>query len=145
MTSETSPTDNNLTPEEQQDNLESSSVALAFVLHAIKLNEAVNTLDFEKFMIHEIFPTVDTRGLSSGNENFKPDQHFLLGGREADEYVWMVRLEYFVHQTPRPTWLHVRGNGSFEGVKNRIEKFGKKISTEILYDVKEWHQRLGLS
>ena len=143
MTDETSPTDNSLTQEAQKDTLSSSSVALAVVLHAIKLNEAANTLDFEKFMLHEIFPTADTRGLSSGNENFKPDQHFLLGGREPDEYVWMIRLEYFVHQTPLPNWLHVRANGSFEGVRDKIEEFGKKISTEVLYDVKEWHQRLG--
>jgi hypothetical protein len=95
-------------------------------------------------MLNEIFPAVDTRASSAwSSEESTPDQHFLLGGRGPNEYVWMIRLEYFVHHTPTPTWLFNRATESFDMVKDKIEQFGTLTSTEVLYDVKEWHQRLG--
>ena len=94
-------------------------------------------------MLNEIFPTVDTRGSGFSDMNVNPDQHFLLGGRAFDEYVWMIRLEYFIHHTPLPTWLGRRASESYASVKKKIEPFGTRTSTELLYDVKEWHQRLG--
>lgn len=124
--------------------LESSSIALAFVLHTIKLHETADAVAFESFMLKEVFPEVDTRRSGVGDDDAAPDQHFLLGGRSFDEYVWMIRLEYFVHHTPLPTWLGNRARESYAGVKAKIETFGKRTATELLYDVKEWHQRLGM-
>ena len=124
--------------------LDSASIALAFVLHTIKLHETADAVDFEKFMLKEIFPAVDTRDSRFGDMEVTPDQHFLLGGRSFDEYVWMIRLEYFIHQTPLPNWLGNRARESYASVKDKIEQFGMRTSTELLYDVKEWHQRLGI-
>jgi hypothetical protein len=122
--------------------LDSSSIALAFVLHTIKLHDTVDAVAFEKFMLNEVLPVVDTHSPHLGET--APDQHFLLGGRGLDEYVWMIRLEYFIHQTPLPTWLGNRARESYAGVKDKIEQFGTRTETELLYDVKEWHQRLGI-
>jgi hypothetical protein len=124
--------------------LESSSIALAFVLHSIKLHETADAVAFETLMLEEVFPEVDTRGSGVGDMDVAPDQHFLLGGRSFDEYVWMIRLEYFVHHTPLPTWLGNRARDSYAGVKAKIEQVASRTSTELLYDVKEWHQRLGM-
>jgi hypothetical protein len=127
------------------ESLDSSTIALAFALHSIKLNETANEFDFEKFMLNEIFPSVDTRELGRApSVELAPDQHFLLGGRGFEEYVWMVRLEYFIHHTPLPTWLGRRAREGYASVKDKIEQFGTRTSTELLYDVKEWHQRLGV-
>jgi hypothetical protein len=124
--------------------LDSGTIALAFALHTIKLNETANERDFGKFMLNEIFPSVDTRELDFPGAELNPDQHFLLGGRGFDEFVWMMRLEYFIHHTPLPTWLDRRAREGFASVKDKIEQFGTRTSTELLYDVKEWHQRLGI-
>jgi hypothetical protein len=125
--------------------LESSSIALAFVLHSLKLRETADAVAFETLMLEEVFPEVDTRGSGVGDMDVAPDQHFLLAGRSFDEYVWMIRLEYFVHHTPLPTWLGNRARDSYAGVKAKIEQVASRTSTELLYDVKEWHQRLGMS
>jgi len=50
---------------------ETNPVALSF--RKIALRQGVNKQAFEKSMLEELFPTVDT----SGN-GFAPDQHFLL-------------------------------------------------------------------
>lgn len=73
-----------------------------------------------------------------------PDRHSLLSGRNVDEYVWMVQMEYYIHHTPLPNWLGRRARETFAGVKDKIEQFGTRIQTDLLYDVGEWHQRLGL-
>lgn len=124
--------------------LESSSIALAFVLHTIKLHDTTDAVAFEELMLKQVFPEVDTRGSGLADSDVAPDQHFLLGGRSFDEYVWMIRLEYFVHHTPLPSWLGNRARESYAGVKEKIEQFAARTDTELLYDVKEWHQRLGM-
>ncbi len=108
-----------------------------------KLHQTANGFDFEKFVLKEIFPAVDTWDQGFGGVEMNPDQHFLLVGRSFDEYVCMIRLDHFIHATPLPTWLGRRANESYADVKDRIEPFGMLTSTELLYDVKEWHQRLG--
>ena len=143
MSDKTSSKTSSVGQEAKTSSLESSSIALAFVLHSIKLHQTANGFDFENFMLKEIFPAVDTRDQGFGDMESNPDQHFLLGGRSFDEYVWMIRLEYFIHATPLPTWLGRRANESYAGVKDKIKQFGTLTSTELLYDVKEWHQRLG--
>jgi hypothetical protein len=44
----------------------------------------------------------------------------------------------------KPTWWYNRATESFDMVKDKIEQFGTLTSTEVLYDVKEWHQCLGI-
>jgi hypothetical protein len=144
MTDQTSSTTRSVEQEAKTSALDSSIVALAFVLHTIKLHETADAVDFEKFMLKEIFPTVDTRDSGFGHMESIPDQHFLLGGRSFDEYVWMIRLEYYIHHTPLPNWLSRRARESYARVKDKIEQFSTRTSTELLYDVKEWHQRLGI-
>jgi hypothetical protein len=111
------------------ESLASSTIALAFALHTIKLNETANELDFEKFMLNEVFPSVDTRGLGFPAVELAHDQHFLLGARGFDEYVWMMRLEYFIHHTHLPTWLGGRAREGYASVKDKIEQFGTRTST----------------
>jgi hypothetical protein len=119
----------------------SSSNGLAFALHTIKLHETIGGRDFERFMIREIFPAVNTQ--EPGVEDMGPDQHFLLDGGSDGEYVWMIRLEYFIHQTPTPNWLLNRVTESYSSVKDKIEPFGSLVSTRLLYDVERWLRRVG--
>ena len=118
----------------------SSSNGLAFGLHTIKLHETTNGRDFSRFMIKEIFPTVDTKDPGFGDTG--PDQHYLLDGGSDGEYVWMVRMEYFIHHTPTPTWLLDRVTESYSSVKDKIEPFGTLASTKLLYDVERWLHRV---
>ena len=120
----------------------SSSNGLAFALHTIRLHAAANERDFERFMIREIFPTVNTQ--DPGGEDMGPDQHFLLDGGSDGEYVWMIRLEYFIHQTPTPTWLSNRVTESYSSVEDKIEPLGALVSTRLLTDVERWLRRLGV-
>ena len=61
---------------------------IAYVLQTINLHDGVNGDEFQKFMLQELFPTVDT------NPDGEPGQHILLNGGSYDEYVWMSRLAY---------------------------------------------------
>ena len=131
----------NAEPGEEPSAGASSSNGLAFALHTIRLHETANGRDFERFMIKEIFPAVNTKDPGFGDT--EPDQHYLLDGGNDDEYVWMIRLEYFIHQTPTPTWLSNRVRESYAGVEDRIEPFGTLVSTRLLYDVERWLRRLG--
>jgi hypothetical protein len=128
--------------EAEQSARNSSSNGLAFVLHTIKLHETANGPDFEKFIIREIFPAVNTQ--KSRFKEMAPDQHFLLDGGNDGEYVWMIRMEYFIHQTPTPTWLSNRVTESYSSVKDKIEPFGTLVSTKLLYDIERWLRRLGV-
>lgn len=129
----------------QQESLQSDVIGLAFVFHTIKLNEGVDEQTFEKFMLDEIFPAVNTQEPSSVGAEAGPDHHRLLAGQSWEgDYVWMIHLEYVIHHTPLPNWLVRRASESYERVADKINAFGKKITTNILYDINEWHQRLGL-
>ena len=128
-----------------QESLQSDVIGLAFVFHTIKLNEGIDEQTFEKFMLNEIFPAVNTQGSGLAGADGGPDHHRLLAGQlSAREYIWMIHLEYFIHHTPLPNWLVKRASDSYEKVTDKIEAFGDKTATRILYDVGEWHQRLGL-
>ena len=120
----------------------SSSGGLAFALHEIKLHETSDVRDFERLMLTEVFPTVNTQ--EPDVQDMGPDQHFLLDGGSDGQYVWMIRIEYFMHHTPSPTWLHNRVEKSVSAVKDKIEPFGTLVSTRLLYDVERWRRRLGL-
>ncbi len=105
----------------------------AYSFREIRLHEDVNNDAFEKFMVEELFPTVDT-----SDNGFGPDQHLLLQGDwPGDVYVWMSRLEYFVHQTPFPAWLSSRLGSMYEDAREKLEPFGAYTSEglEISYDV----------
>jgi hypothetical protein len=119
----------------------SSSRGLAFAMHTIKLHETAATHDFEALMIREVFPAVSTH--DSGFGDNEPDQHFLLDGGSDREYVWMIRLDYFVHHVPAPTWLLNRAEESYASVKVKIEPFGTLVSSRTFYDVGRWRRRLG--
>ena len=129
----------------QQEFLQSDSIGLAFIFHAIKLNEGVDERKFEKFMLDEIFPTVNTQGSGFAGAEAGPDHHRLLAGQPWEgDYIWMIHLEYAIHHTPFPNWLARRASASYERVAGKIKAFGERSTTNILYDVQEWHQRLGL-
>jgi hypothetical protein len=100
------------------DQQEANPVALSF--RKIALHEGVSHRDFEKFMLEELFPTIDT-----SDDGFAPDQHFLLQEDwPSDVYVWMSRLEYSVHQTPFPGWLSNRLFDIYENAQGKLEPFG---------------------
>jgi hypothetical protein len=110
---------------------------VAIVLRTIKLRDGVAEDTFEKFMLEELFPNVQT-----GSEN-EPDQHLLLRGGSRDEYVWMSRLTYAIHQTPLPVWLLDRVKEMYDGVREKVERFGTQTLSEVYYDVAAWRRRLG--
>jgi hypothetical protein len=111
---------------------------VAFALHTIKLHDGVNEDEFEKFMLEELFQSVDT------NPNGESDQHTLLNGGSQDEYVWMSRLEYEIHHTPLPTWLLNRVESMVnDDVRKELEPYGTDIASTVYYDVAGWRQRLG--
>jgi len=114
-----------------------SDTPVAFALHMIKLHPGVNEDDFEKYMLEVLFPTVDT------SPNGESDQHFLLNGGQRDEYVWMSRLAYDLHQTPLPNWLLNRVESQVDGVREKLESFGTHTASTTYYDVVGLRRRLG--
>jgi hypothetical protein len=116
---------------------ESSDHQVAFVLQNLNVKDGADKDDFEKFMLEKLFPSVDTSG--DGEE---PDQHFLLGG-SSNEYLWMSRLEYSVHQTPFPTWLTDRVRRIQESAQEKLEPFATRTSSETYFDVARWRRFLG--
>lgn len=114
-----------------------SGTPVAFALHTIKLHDGVNEDEFEKFMLEELFQTVDT------NPDGESDQHFLLNGGGSDEYVWMSRLAYEVHHTPLPTWLFNRVESMVNDVRKELEPYGTHVASTVYYDVAGWRQKLG--
>jgi hypothetical protein len=116
---------------------ESSGRQVAFVLQNLTVKDGADKDDFEKFMLEKLFPSVDTSG--DGEE---PDQHFLLGG-SSNEYLWMSRLEYSVHQTPFPTWLMDRVRAIQESAQGKLEPFATRTSSETYFDVARWRRFFG--
>lgn len=85
----------------QQDSLQSDMIGLAFVFHTIELNEGVDKQEFEKFMLDEIFPIINTQRSSAANIETGPDHHRLLVSQPWEgDYIWMIHLEYAIHHTP---------------------------------------------
>jgi hypothetical protein len=119
----------------------SASNGLAFALHTIQLHTTADANAFEALMIREVFPAVSTHDAGFGDN--EPDQHFLLDGDSDRKYVWMIRLAYFVHATPTPTWMLNRVEESYASVKDKIEPFGTLVSSRAFYDVARWRRRLG--
>ena len=111
---------------------------IAYAVHTIKLHDGVNGDEFEKFMLDELFPTVNT------NPDGEPDQHFLLNGGSHNEYVWMSRLAYEIHHTPLPTWLLNRVESMLDDVRGKLEPYGTHTASTTYYDVAGWRSRLGL-
>jgi hypothetical protein len=106
---------------------------VAYSFRELRLHEDVNNDAFERFMIGELFPTIDT-----SDNGFGPDQHLLLQDDwHSDVYVWVSRLEYFVHQTPFPAWFSSRLGSMYEDAREKLEPFGAYTSEglEISYDV----------
>ena len=124
--------------------LDEPSTGQAFILHQLKIPEDANKQNFEVFMLKEIFPLVNTQDSTVDKNGMAADQHFLLDGSVLSDYVWMIRMEYSIHHTPLPTWLNKRAEESYNKVKNKIEEFATLVTTVVMYDVKEWHQRLGI-
>jgi len=117
------------------DRQEANPVALSF--RKIALHEGVSHSDFEKFMLEELFPTIDT-----SENGFAPDQHSLMRFQEdwssgVRTYVWMSRLEYFVHQTPFPNWLFMRLSDMYEDAQAKLEPFGSYPADtfDIAFDI----------
>jgi|SRR5215218_6922618 len=113
------------------DQQDTNPIALSF--RKVALHEGVRHEDFKKFMLEELFPTIDT-----SEDGFAPDQHFLLQEDwPSDVYVWMSRLEYWVHQTPLPQWLINRLSDMYENAQGKLEPFGSytENTLDIAFDV----------
>jgi hypothetical protein len=115
------------------DQQDTNPIALSF--RKVALHEGVRHEDFEKFMLEELFPSIDT-----SEDGFEADQHFLLQEEEdwpSDVYVWMSRLQYSVHQTPFPTWLHNRLHDMYENAQGKLEPFGSYTvdTLDVSFDV----------
>jgi hypothetical protein len=113
------------------DQQDTNPIALSF--RKVALHEGVRHEDFEKFMLEELFPTIDT-----SEDGFAPDQHFpLQEDWPSDVYVWMSRLQYSVHQTPFPTWLHNRLHDMYENAQGKLEPFGSYTvdTLDVSFDV----------
>jgi hypothetical protein len=113
------------------DQQDTNPIALSF--RKVALHESVRHEDFEKFMLEELFSTIDT-----SEDGFAPDQHFLLQEDwPSDVYVWMSRLEYSVHQTPFPQWLTGRLSDMYENAQGKLEPFGSytEDTLDIAFDV----------
>ena len=111
---------------------------VAYTLHRIKLREGVSDDDFERFMLEQVFPAVDT-----SEQDEQPDQHFLLGSEMfGDDYVWMSRLEYWIHHHPLPNWLGQRVERQAKESGEKLEPFGRITSSTTYYDVTGWRARL---
>ena len=104
---------------------------IAVLLHRISLHDSASEDEFEKFMLDEVFPSIDT-----SSEGEAPDQQVLLHGGSPNEYVWMSRLEYWIHQTPFPTWLSNRVERTQELLQEKLTRFGVRTSSELYYDVR---------
>jgi hypothetical protein len=129
----------------QKDTLEAHDIGLALVFHTIRLQDGANAQDFEELMLDEIFPVANSQESSFAGEGASPDTHRLLASNQFDkEYTWMIQMEYFIHHTPLPNWLSQRAAEIYESMAGKIEEFGEKTGTKIMYDVREWRQRLGL-
>jgi hypothetical protein len=111
---------------------------VAFVQQMITLREDVSADDFEKFVLEEVFPSIDTSGDGEG-----PDQHVLLAGSVSNEYVWLSRLEYMIHQTPLPQWLFNRVERLRQETPEKLEIFATRMPPQVHYDVTGWRRRLG--
>jgi hypothetical protein len=112
---------------------------VAYAYHTIKLHDGVDSDDFEKHMLDEVFPALDT-----SEEGEAADQHFLLGSDTlGNDYVWMSRLEYWVHQTPLPNWLLQRVERQAKEGGVRLEPFATIAGSTVHYDVTGWRARLG--
>lgn len=113
--------------------------AVAMVSMIIVLDEEASADEFERFMLLELFPTVDT-----GGEGEEPDQHVLLMDRQSSrEYTWSARLNYSIHQTPTPDWLLNRVRDMHAAASDRVSPFGTGTSGALLFDVAGWRRQLG--
>ena len=116
----------------------SKSKPVAVVLHRITLREGADRDAFERCVLEEVFPAVAT-----SKDDEAPDQHVLLNGGDRDAYVWMARLEYFVHHTPLPTWLSNRAEKMQQDAGGKLAAFSTLAPPDIYYDVVGWRRRLG--
>ncbi len=117
--------------------VDEDSGGVAFSLRRIRLKEDSDRDEFERFMLEDLFPSVDTS--DSGEE---PDQHFLVQDTQSsDEYIWLTRMEYFIHQTPTPGWLLRRVEEMHGNAEERLSKYATALSSETHYDVARWRKR----
>jgi hypothetical protein len=116
----------------------SAAAPVAVVLQRIVAHEGVSGDDLERFLLGEVFPSLDTSG-----DGEAPDQQFLFSDGTPGEYLWMSRLEYSIHQTPLPTWLSERVRSMQEGVQEKLKALATRTSSETYYDVIPWRRILG--
>jgi hypothetical protein len=116
-----------------------SDTPVAFVLQRILRRDDVNDDSFERRMVSDVFPSVNTN-----DEGAPPDRHLLLRNGAPNEYVWMSYLEYAVHQTPVPLWLSDRVQKMEKDVPEKLETLGTRTSFEFYYDVGAWRRRIGI-
>lgn len=111
-------------------------VGTAIVLQRIVPKDGVNAGDLENLILHDVFASVDT----SGGEG-TPDEHTLLD--DGAEYIWMSRLEYFMHATPTPAWLTDRVDDLHKQAHAKLDAMATLPEEPFHYDVGAWRHHLG--
>src|SRR4051794_33429057 len=106
--------------------IDEASVGLAHILHFITLKEQAKADDFERLMLGSVFEQVDTQKEDFSDKGIVPDAHSLLATKDfGRDYVWEIRMHYFMHQTATPGWLLRRADSSIGQVIDDIEPFAQ--------------------
>jgi|1185.fasta_scaffold1057755_1 hypothetical protein len=109
----------------------------AYVLHALTLRDAGRDEEFQKFMLAQLLPSINT------SPEDDPDQHTLLGG-DTGNYVCLSRLSYGVHQTPFPTWLVDQVEELTRKLQAGLKDFANVSKSAFYYDVAAWRHHFGM-
>ena len=112
-------------------------IGTAVLLQRITPKGDTNKHDLEKFILDELFPTVDT-----SSDGLKPDEQLLLS--DEHQYLWTTRLEYPVHATPFPTWLLDRVTQLKDQAQTKLSAMATIDSADLYYDAAAWRRILGL-
>jgi hypothetical protein len=108
---------------------------VAYVWHKITLYDPDKKEEFEKFLIGQLLPSINTTGQPL-------DKHALLDGTEG--YACLSFLAYAVHHTPLPVWLSEQVEELTKALRGGLSAFGEVASPEFYYEVAAWRQKLGI-
>jgi hypothetical protein len=116
-----------------------SANGIAVATMTIRLREEADADAFEKRLLTDVFPAVDTSG-----EGEDRDQHELFSdGETSRDYTWSSRINYDIEHTPTPTWLSQRVQKLVDEATRRVSDAGTVESSGYLFDVATWRARLG--
>jgi hypothetical protein len=111
-------------------------MGVAFILDRISVRAGVEDDAFERCMLGEIFPAIDTS--AGAGQTIEAHEQFLLRGEDPGEYLWVSRIVYAIHATPTPQWLLNRVARIREQTPARLAEVGKLTAGGVNYDVAHW-------